>query len=1206
MNKTMRRILTLALALITVMSLYVPSVSATEQDTQDFVFPEWTEPLELGIALQGELSTREHAVKYTKNGKDYLLINSRAGTAYVFKLTDFLEGNDNKGTWIEHSFNTGTSAHNMVVDSKGKIYLACGDIVVFDPETNQHQKLPTPLSGISYGLAVDEEDNLYIARQNAIIKMETTNYTSQIIYEADDIAYASTVEYGDGYIYVSGKKTGSEKGLAIQKVDQNGNKVGEKVYANSSTLYYMTYVDGILFGGHSGNVPDGMICVNTETMEHHDVGVDNWIMGLVTNADENGKHYFQVASLGVWQYDPATRQATRADGLVAWSTNLRIKDPYIDVTSYGGISGKCLLTVASGGAAPSILSLEGQGFASMEALVEEGVSPAQVRSIVSGVPGLKVNDPDDQPGTEATEVAVYFGGYLASRVGRYSPSAVKEDRLESNVFHQGRAQTDSMILYQDKIYGGSYSGGYLWEFDPATGVHTELIHGMLDEYYQARVHGLTVGDNKVFFSTVPSTSGLGGCLGWWNLETGEWEYMERNLVEDQIFISIHYDEKTDLLYAASSIAGGSKAKSTATEAVIMVFDVAEKKKLGEFSVRAEANPDSDMVFDLEAGAVIPEYISCVTQDPATGKFWGIVSNTLFSFEYDKASNRLKIHEEMAMSGYVNLDKGRYPTGGSLQWFERPILFNDSEYMYASFEAIGYVQRIEIANPSNHVQITKQTGKMAIGTDGNLYIGAGDYVYQVGLTRPGIVKTMIDGTEPKDKDGVALVRNCYEALTDEEKAVVGDEYYQGLVALEGAAEIFRQVAAEKTDKVISAIGAVTISAKGSILAARTAYDGLDEKEKAMVTKYDELVAAEQAYEAIRRNTGFGLPTKTVVSFSLGVNPRAVGVAFKEIQYKHITGGIWEYACGSAKFNQGARIQMSFGATGEGYLGIRVKFTEAGLYNLVADTQEYSSGGIGAVYMFPANNRENEELYAEVKAEVTQCKESTEHYIGTVDYTVSDIQSVGQWYCEEPGEYILAFGRRETRGGDYGRLNNITFSKENPTTDATVELVKNRINAIGKVTKNSGTKIQEARYTYDALSDAQKALIYAPQLEKAEAEYAEVVKLEAEKEAASAAKVLTVRTLIDSIGTVTEKSGDLIRDARKEFNKLTAAEKKQAGNESVLIAAEEAYEKLMNAQTPAAEDGMDMTYIIIGAAAAVVILAVILIIAKGKKKKTSEEE
>ena len=1205
MKKMMKKALALVLTLCTVLSLCVPFASAAE--TEDYVFPEWSKPVNLGEILMGELSTREHAVMFERDGKQFLLINSRAGTVYIFKLSDYLEGADNKGTWIEESFSSGSAAHSIVQDSKGVIYMAVGDIMAYDPASKAHWKIPLPEGGITYGLAVDEEDNLYAARGHSIIKVDTEYYTSEIIYTTDDISYPSTVAAGGGYLYVPGKRTGGTVGMAIHKVDpKTGQKVDEIIYDKSSTLYYLSYVDGVLFGGHSGNVPDGMIAFDGATMEKVDVGPDNWIMGLVTDPDENGKCYFQVSGGGVWQYDPKTRTAERAEGLVAWSTNLRIKNPYITVNNFEGISGKCMVTVASGGATPAILSLEGKGFASMPLLVEEGVSPSQTRSITAGIPGLMVNDPEDfemEPVPPAGEVAVYIGGYLSGQIARYSPDMEEEDRAESRVFHQGHAQTDSMITYKNKLYGGSYSGGYLWEYDPATGNFRDLIDGMLDEHYQARVHDLAAGDDKIFFSTVPYTGALGGCLGWYDLAEDKWTFMERDIVKDQILISIYYDETTDLLYAASSTAGGSKSEKKATEAVIMVYDVAAQKKLGEFSVRAGVNPDSDMVFDLEAGATVPEYISCVTQDPSTGKFWGIVSNTVFSFEYNKASNRMKIHEEVAISGYTNLDKGRYPTAGSLQWFERPLLFDGNGYMYASFEAVGYLQRLEVANPKNHVQMSKTTGKMALGSDGNLYLGSGDFLYKIALNRPDIVKAMIDGTEPKDKEGVAEMRLAYNALTDEEKALISEKYYKDLVALEGAVTIFRQVAAEKVDKLIDSIGAVTVTSQGGILAARNAYEGLDQQEKAMVTLYDDLVAAEQAYAAISAKTAYGQPKDRTVSFSLGANPRAVGVDFKEIKYGHITDSIWEYACGSGKWNQGARVQMSFGSTGEGYLGVRVMIVEAGLYDLTASTQEYASGGIGAVYMFPTAGLDDETLYAQVKDEVTACKVGSEHYIGTVDYTVTEIQSVGQWYCDTPGEYILAFGRRETRGGDYARLNSLTFSKQNPVTDPMVEMAKSRINAIGKVTKNSGEAINEARITFDALSEAQKELIYAPQLERAEAQYKEIQA--SNTDSADAAAIALVQIQIDAIGEVTAGSGPAIRMAREAFDALSKKLQKKVANAKKLTDAEAAYAAL-TANTGDESDGSMTTLIvvivIVVLAAAGAVVAIIL----GKKKKATSAE
>lgn len=135
-----------------------------------------------------------------------------------------------------------------------------------------------------------------------------------------------------------------------------------------------------------------------------------------------------------------------------------------------------------------------------------------------------------------------------------------------------------------------------------------------------------------------------------------------------------------------------------------------------------------------------------------------------------------------------------------------------------------------------------------------------------------------------------------------------------------------------------------------------------------------------------------------------------------------------------------------------------------------------------------------------------------------------------------------------------------SIDNSDVDAMVELAKSRINAIGEVTKKSGDKIFDARITYDALTDAQKELIYAPQLAEAEKAYEEIIKQLMEEQNQSQAKVLAVRTMIDSIGTVNEESGEVIKAAREAFDQLTDVQKKQTGNEDVLIAAEEAYVKL----------------------------------------------
>ena len=64
--------------------------------------------------------------------------------------------------------------------------------------------------------------------------------------------------------------------------------------------------------------------------------------------------------------------------------------------------------------------------------------------------------------------------------------------------------------------------------------------------------------------------------------------------------------------------------------------------------------------------------------------------------------------------------------------------------------------------------------------------------------------------------------------------------------------------------INAIGTVTLESKAAIEAARSAYDALTEEQKALVTNYETLTAAEQAYAALGSGTpGTGDPTNVML-------------------------------------------------------------------------------------------------------------------------------------------------------------------------------------------------------------------------------------------------------------------------------------------------------------------------------------------------------
>ncbi len=133
------------------------------------------------------------------------------------------------------------------------------------------------------------------------------------------------------------------------------------------------------------------------------------------------------------------------------------------------------------------------------------------------------------------------------------------------------------------------------------------------------------------------------------------------------------------------------------------------------------------------------------------------------------------------------------------------------------------------------------------------------------------------------------------------------------------------------------------------------------------------------------------------------------------------------------------------------------------------------------------------------------------------------------------------------------------------------VQKLIDAIDEeVTLDSEPAITAAREAYTALTEAQKKLVNTDKLIAAEAALKELQ--------SSQAAVDAVIQKIDSIGTVTLSSGDLIKEARDAFNKLSEEQQKLVTNLDKLIAAEQALfdlqiedayektaEKLLNSST-----------------------------------------
>ena len=95
---------------------------------------------------------------------------------------------------------------------------------------------------------------------------------------------------------------------------------------------------------------------------------------------------------------------------------------------------------------------------------------------------------------------------------------------------------------------------------------------------------------------------------------------------------------------------------------------------------------------------------------------------------------------------------------------------------------------------------------------------------------------------ESENAIDAARAAYEALTEAQQAEV--KSYDKLTAAEARLAVLKP--AKPVEKLIDAIGEVTLGSESAIAAARTAYDNLTEAQKAEVKNYDKLTAAEGAY------------------------------------------------------------------------------------------------------------------------------------------------------------------------------------------------------------------------------------------------------------------------------------------------------------------------------------------------------------------------
>ena len=164
----------------------------------------------------------------------------------------------------------------------------------------------------------------------------------------------------------------------------------------------------------------------------------------------------------------------------------------------------------------------------------------------------------------------------------------------------------------------------------------------------------------------------------------------------------------------------------------------------------------------------------------------------------------------------------------------------------------------------------------------------------------------------------------------------------------------------------------------------------------------------------------------------------------------------------------------------------------------------------------------------------------------------------------GKHTLVLRWNGSENMDLFDLNWIRFKTLAETGDIDAAAVYAKINAIGEVTLDKETKIQEARAAYKALGDAAKAKVtQLAILEQAEAKLAEL-KAAADADARAAVEAARVDAKIDAIGDVTLDKKRVIQEARAAYNALSAAAKAKVQKLHILEQAEAKIRGLKTAQ------------------------------------------
>ena len=419
----------------------------------------------------------------------------------------------------------------------------------------------------------------------------------------------------------------------------------------------------------------------------------------------------------------------------------------------------------------------------------------------------------------------------------------------------------------------------------------------------------------------------------------------------------------------------------------------------------------------------------------------------------------------------------------------------------------------------------------------------------------------DVSYPDSGDKINAARTAYDAVEAADQAGVSN--YSVLQAAETAYNNQKQAGVDNVKGLINAIGTVTLDSEDAITTARTAYNALTNEQKALVSNYQTLEAAETRLAELKAAKANADEVVSLINQIGEVSYPDSGDVIKVARdaYDTLTndderGFVTNYSTLTAAETRYQQLKEAkeaadpvnalIDAIGEvKYPDSKAAIDEArAAYNALENDDQRSFAHLSIL-------EAAESAYAALRTNAINNTKDLIDAIGTVSYPES-----GDAIKAARDAYDALLGADKSEITNYGTLTTAEETYKTLKDQAEASVVKELINAIGEVSyPDSNNAIKAAREAYDALSSDAKAHVdNLGVLTAAETEF------EAKREAA----IAHVEDLIDAIGTVSYPgSKEALDAARTAYDALLGEDKVSVSNYETLSTAETTYDNLKQA-------------------------------------------